>query len=138
MDTITLCDLEVQFHIGVPDAERSLPQRLLLTVELDHDLSAAAESDTLEKTINYYSVSRRLLELGNGRQWKLIETLADEIAQLILTEFKPQSVRVEVKKFIIPEARYVSVKVERSRLRKRPTASQVLLQKIGGVPAGLR
>lgn len=138
MDTITLCDLEVHYHIGVPEDERARAQKLLLTVEMDLDVAPAAQTDDLEKTINYYSVSRRLLELGNGRQWKLIETLAEEIAQLILKEYQPQAVRVEVKKFIIAEARYVSVKLSRDRRRKRPTPSQVLMQKIGGVPAGFR
>lgn len=138
MDTITISELEVQFRVGVPDQERACPQRLLLTVEMDQDLSEAAQTDDLRRTIDYYRVSRRLLELGRDRQWKLIETLADEIAQLILKEFMPRVVRVEVKKFILPEARYVSVKLERNRRRKRSTAAQLLMQKIGGVPAGLR
>lgn len=138
MDTITISELEVQFRVGVPDQERACPQRLLLTVEMDQDLSEAAQTDDLRRTIDYYRVSRRLLELGRDRQWKLIETLADEIAQLILKEFMPRVVRVEVKKFILPEARYVSVKLERNRRRKRSTAAQILMQKIGGVPAGLR
>ncbi len=138
MDTITLSDLEVQFRVGVPDQERARPQRLLLTVEMDQDLSEAAQTDDLSRTIDYYRVSRRLLELGRDRQWKLIETLADDIAQLILKEFKPRVVRVEVKKFILPEARHVSVKIERNRPRRRSTAAHLLMQKIGGVPAGLR
>jgi dihydroneopterin aldolase len=47
--------------------------------------------------------------------WKLIETLAVDIAQMILEEFGPRSVAVEVKKFIIPQARHVSVRVTRSK-----------------------
>ncbi|HAB15687.1 MAG TPA: dihydroneopterin aldolase [Verrucomicrobiota bacterium] len=138
MDTITLCDLEVQLRVGVPEAERAEPQRLLLTVEMDHDFAAAAQKDDLAQTINYDAVRRRLIEFGNGRQWKLIETLADELAQMILTEFKPRGVRVEVKKFVFSDARYVSVKVDRNRTPRRPTPAQQLMQKIGGVPAGLR
>ena len=115
MDTITICDLEVWYHVGVPAAERAQPQRLLLTVELAHDFSAAAAADELMKTIDYYAVSQRLLRFGDGRSWQLIEKLAVDIAETLLAEFQPASVSVEVKKFIIPEARCVSVRVTRSR-----------------------
>jgi dihydroneopterin aldolase len=106
---ISIVDLEVFYHVGVPDEERVRAQRLLLTVELEADFSAAAKSDSIDDTINYFAVSQRLLKFGEGREWKLIEKLAADIADTVLAEFKPQSVSVEVKKFIIPEARYVSV-----------------------------
>ncbi len=115
MSTITLCDLEVWYHVGVPDAERAQPQRLLLTVELAHDFTAAAATDDLTKTIDYYAVSQRLLHYGEGRSWKLIEKLAADLAETLLTEFQPASVSVEVKKFIIPEARHVAVRLARRR-----------------------
>ena len=115
MDTITISELEVFYRVGVPDAERAQPQRLLLTVELAHDFVAAAATDDLTKTIDYYAVSQRLLRYGEGRSWKLIEKLAADIAEMLLTEFQPASVSVEVKKFIIPEARHVAVRLTRSR-----------------------
>lgn len=114
MDTIIIDDLEVWYHVGVPDAERAAAQRLLVSVEMERDFAMAAAADDLRETIDYYAVSRRLLEFGNGRSWKLIETLAVEIAGLVLAEFGAARVRVEVKKFIIAEARFVAVRVERS------------------------
>ena len=113
MDTITICDLEVFYRVGVPDEERAQPQRLLLTVEMRRDFTAAAAADDLTQTIDYYAVSRRLLQFGDGRSWKLIETLAVEIAQMILKEFGAVAATVTVKKFILPEARQVSVTVSR-------------------------
>jgi FolB domain-containing protein len=110
---ITIVDLEVFYHVGVPDEERAKPQRLLLTVEMDFDFSAVARSDDIRDTIDYFTVSRRLLKFGEGRSWKLIEKLAAEIADMVLSEFKPESVTVEVKKFPIPQARYVSVSLPR-------------------------
>lgn len=113
-DTITLADLEVHYRVGVPDAERAQPQRLLLTVEMQHDFTRAAASDDLRETIDYYAVSRRLLKFGEGRSWKLIEKLAADIAAMVLADFGATAVTVEVKKFIIPEARHVSVRLSRS------------------------
>ena len=118
MDRITICDLEVSYRVGVPDEERAQPQRLLLTVEMACDLSVAAASDALTGTIDYFAVSQRLVKFGEDRSWKLIERVAAEIAEMILNEFRAQSVLVEVKKFILPETRYVSVTVRRSRLRQ--------------------
>ena len=112
---ISIVDLAVFYRVGVPDAERAKPQRLLLTVEMDFDFSAAAKSDALRDTIDYFAVSQRLLKFGERRSWKLIEKLATDIADMVLSEFKPQSVSVEVKKFPFPQARHVSVVVTRER-----------------------
>lgn len=114
MSTITLTDLEVFYRVGVPDAERAQPQRLLLTVEMQRDFTRAAASDDLRETIDYYAVSRRLLAFGEGRSWKLIEKLAADIAAMVLADFGAEAVSVEVKKFIIPEARHVSVRLTRT------------------------
>ena len=103
------------YRVGVPDAERAQPQRLLLTVEMESDFSKAAKSDRIADTIDYFAVTQRLLKFGEGRSWKLIEKLASDIAEAILLEFKPQAVTIEVKKFVISKARYVSVGV-RSQL----------------------
>jgi dihydroneopterin aldolase len=111
MSQISIVDLEVFYRVGVPDAERAQPQRLLLTVEMEANFSAAAKSDAIGDTIDYFAVTQRLLKFGEGREWKLIEKLASDIADTILAEFKPRSVSVAVKKFVIPEARYVSVAV---------------------------
>src|SRR5580692_3069298 len=107
MSRISIVDLEVFYRVGVPDAEREQSQRLLLTVEMESDFSAAAKSDGIADTIDYFAVTQRLLKFGDGRSWKLIEKLAADIADMILAEFKPQGISVEVKKFIIPEARHV-------------------------------
>ena len=112
---ISIIDLEVFYRVGVPDEERANPQRLLLTVEMESDFSAAAQSDSIADTVDYFAVSQRLLAFGEGRSWKLIEKLAADIGDMILAEFKPQSVTVEVKKFVVPQAHYVSVLLRRIR-----------------------
>ena len=115
MDTITVRDLEVSYRLGVPDEERAKPQRLLASLELISEFSRAAATDDLRETIDYYAVSRRLLSYGEGREWKLIEKLAVDIAEMLLAEYGPSTATVEVKKFVLPEASYVSVRVSRTR-----------------------
>ena len=117
MDKIIICDLEVFYRVGVPDEERARPQRLLVSVEMGRDFSTAAATDDISKTIDYFAVTQRLLRFGDGRSWKLIEKLAADVAQMVLAEFAADTVSVEVKKFIIPEARHVAVQLT------RPTAS---------------
>jgi dihydroneopterin aldolase len=107
---ISIVDLEVFYHVGVPDEERARPQRLLLTLELEADFTAAARTDAIGDTVDYFAVTQRLSKFGNGRSWKLIEKLAADIGATITAEFKVSRLTIEVKKFIIPEARHVSVK----------------------------
>ena len=113
MDWIVIKDLEVFYRVGVPDEERRAPQRLLVTIELQHNLADAALKDDLRATINYYAVAQRLLAFGEGREWKLIESVAAELAEIVLREFGGAAIEVEVKKFVLPQAAYVSVRVAR-------------------------
>ena len=112
-DVICIRDLEVFCRVGVSDEERGQTQRLLITVEMQKDVSGAVQSDDLTKTIDYFAVSQRLLQFGEGREWKLIETLASGIADCVRIEFGATGATVEVKKFVIPEASWVSVCVAR-------------------------
>ena len=109
MANIKIVDLEVFYCVGVTDEERAKPQRLLLTVNMVFDFSVAAVSDRITKTIDYYAVSQHLLGFGSGRSWKLIEKVAANVADHIMNEYHPEGVTVEVKKFAVPQAAYVSV-----------------------------
>ncbi len=115
MSRISIVDLEVLYSVGVTDEERSKPQRLLVSVDMVADFSSAEVSDRIEKTINYQDVADELVKFGQNRSWKLLERLVSNIADLILSRFKPESVVVEVKKFALPKARYVSVSLGRTR-----------------------
>ena len=89
MSQISIVDLEVFYRVGVPDAERAQPQRLLLTVEMESDFSTAAKTDSIADTIDYFAVTQRLLKFGEGKSWKLIEKLAATLP----TRFYPNSSR---------------------------------------------
>ena len=115
MSRISIVELEVFYCVGVTEKERSKPQRLLISVDMASDFTAAVMSDRVEKTINYFDVAQEILKYGDGRSWKLLERLATNLADVILTKFKPQEVAVEIKKFVIPQAKFVAVSLTRSR-----------------------
>ena len=129
MSKISIVDLEVFLNVGVPDEERAKPQRLLLTVEMEFDFTSAAISDRATKTIDYFAVAQHLFKFGEGRSWKLIEKLATDVADEVLSEFHPQAVTVEVKKFPIPQARHVSVSLTRGR-----TGTGMIKKAAWGIP----
>jgi dihydroneopterin aldolase len=76
MDKIKITDLEVFYQVGVADEERAKPQRLLVSVEMEHDFRTAISRDNLAETLDYFAISQRLLRFGEDCHWQLIETLA--------------------------------------------------------------
>ena len=103
-DLIRVIDLEVYARIGVPEAERIEPQRLLISLEMSVDSFArAAATDDLAGTINYAEVAERVKQVTAKRERKLIETLAEEIATDILKTYPVQKIVLEIKKFILPD-----------------------------------
>ena len=114
MDKITIHDLEVEARIGVTEAERARPQRLLITVELERDLTKAARADAEDATTRYDEVAEMVRKVVAGRPRKLIEAVAGEIARTILSARLASATTVEVKKFSIPKSQYVSVRIHRT------------------------
>ena len=116
MPRISIVDLELMLNVGVTDEERATPQRIVVCLNLEFDFNSAAVSDRITKTIDYFAVAQLLLKFGEGRSWKLIEKVANDVAEQIISEFHPEAVGVEVKKFTIPQARYVSVALTKTRV----------------------
>jgi FolB domain-containing protein len=116
MSFITIVDLEVFYCVGISEEERIKPQRLLLTLDIKFDITAAAISGRIGRTIDCDEVAQQLFKLGKNRTWRLIESVALDIADKILTEYHPESVTIEVKKFSVPKAGYVSITLTKQRL----------------------
>ena len=115
-DLIRVIDLEVWAHIGVPDAERREAQRLLISLEMGIDtLPHAAGTDNLARTVDYVDVVQHVKSFTVERARKLLETLAEEMAIDLLKAFPIKKITLEIKKFVLPDARYVSVKIERAQ-----------------------
>lgn len=115
MDKIVIKDLELDAQIGVTEAERAHPQKLLISVELELDLSVAGRTDAESATTDYAAVANRIRKLVAERPRKLIEAVADEIADAILTNKLARAVTVEVRKFSVPRSRYVAVQITRTQ-----------------------
>ena len=107
IDRIHIEQLEVHGRVGVPDFERVEPQRLSLNVTLWPKI--AELHDDIENTVNYSAVAECAKEFVNQHACKLIETLAEETAAHLLAQFNLRKVEVEVRKFVLPDANYVSV-----------------------------
>ena len=89
------------FH-GIDPAEQELGQRFVVDLEVQRDLRAAGASDDPQDTVNYSRMYRLVKEVMEGPSCKLLENLAETIAQGILEGFDVDSVRVKVKKPEVP------------------------------------
>jgi dihydroneopterin aldolase len=114
-DEIEIRRLAVHTHIGVPDEERANPQTLWITVRMRPSQGFHGLQDNVANTVDYYEVSRRLIALAAQKPRNLIETLATEIADFLLSGYPLFCVDVEVEKRILTDADSVSVRVRRER-----------------------
>ena len=115
MDIVFIENLKFQASIGVWEWEARIKQNLVVDLWLGTDIKKAAETDELEYAVNYKSVSIRISELINGRRYKLIETVAEEIASTVLSEFDVTWCKVKVSKpRAVERSRNVGVMIERT------------------------
>ena len=116
MDRIFLTGLTTEAIIGIFDWEREVRQTIAVDLELSADIRRAAATDHIDDTLNYKKVAKRVLAFVQDSRFQLIETLAERIAELILTEFQVDRVRVTLHKpGAIRHSRDVGVIIERSR-----------------------
>ena len=116
-DEIRIEELELMARVGVPDEERAQPQRLTVSLTLQPRKRFGDLGDDLKRTIDYAAVCAELRRFVSGRRDKLIETLAHEIAEHLLRTFELARVELELRKFVLPETRYVAVKITREAPR---------------------
>ncbi len=103
--------LELEARIGVTEEERAGPQRLVLNLTVWPTAAFGGLRDDLAQTVNYAELCRSAREFVQGRTNKLIETLAHQLASHLLGKFPLEAVEVEVRKFVLPNTKYVSATV---------------------------
>jgi D-erythro-7,8-dihydroneopterin triphosphate epimerase len=115
-DQIEIKDLQLRTVIGINEAERKDRQDVILNIILTADLAAAGRSDNVEDTVNYRTLTKRIIALVEGSQFQLVERLAEEVAALCLEDPRVERARVSVEKpGALRSARSVGVTLERGR-----------------------
>ncbi len=114
MDIVYLHDLKVDCVIGIFEWERRIKQTIHIDLDMAADIRRAAASDAIADTLDYKAVAKRLVDFAGDSQFQLVETLAEKIAGIVLSEFKVPWVRVRInKKGAVRNADAVGVIIER-------------------------
>jgi FolB domain-containing protein len=113
-DHIHIEQLEISTHIGVPEEERTTPQRLTVSITLWPRRDARDLGDKIANTVSYSAVADAAKSFAREQSVSLIETLADRLATHLLGTFAIQKITIELRKFVLEDAKYVSVTVTRS------------------------
>lgn len=117
MDTVFLRALHTTPVIGIYDWEREIRQDVYIDLTMATDISKAGDTDDIAYTLNYKSISDRIIEFANNSSYGLIEALAENIAKIVRGEFDVQWVRVTVHKpGAIEAAEDLGVTIERGQL----------------------
>jgi len=114
MDIIFLSGLTTECIIGIWDWERRVKQKVVIDLEMGSDIRKAARTDVIEDTLDYKGVAKRLLSFVGESEFQLVETLAERIARVVVTEFDVPWVRVRLnKQGAIRGSRDVGILIER-------------------------
>lgn len=114
MDIIYIRDLKIETVIGIYAWERQVKQAIILNLHMATDIRRAAATDQIEHTLNYKAVAKRLIEFVSHSEFQLVETLAEKITEVVMTEFNVSWVRLELnKRGAVRGAKDVGVLIER-------------------------
>src|SRR5579862_2016015 len=115
--TTGLKELRIDCIVGIHEHERRARQPILMDLELDYDFAPAARADAIGDAVDYDRVAGAVAELVERRQFQLIETMAEEVAALLLAQSAVvRAVRVEIRKpEAVPAAGCSFVRLERTR-----------------------
>jgi len=115
-DRVLIEGLEVRTVIGIYDWEREIRQTVRLDLEMAWDITKAAQTDSIEDTLDYKAVSKRLIAFVEASSFGLIETLAQQCANIVLDEFSVPWLRLKLSKpGAVRGSENVAVLIERSR-----------------------
>ena len=114
MDIVYIRELEISTIIGIFDWEREQRQVVSLDLEMGADIRAAAASDSIEDALDYKAVAKRLIDFVENSEFFLVETMAERIADIVLSEFDVPWLRLRVgKPGAVTGSRDVGIIIER-------------------------
>ncbi|CAH0992110.1 Dihydroneopterin aldolase [Sinobacterium norvegicum] len=118
MDIVFIRELKIDTVIGIFDWEREIKQTVAIDLDMAHDFSRAADTDSIDYALSYKDVSDRLVAFIEASEFFLIETMAEQIAEIIMTEFSVPWLRLQLSKpGAVPAASNVGVVIERGEKR---------------------
>jgi dihydroneopterin aldolase len=116
MDRVFIESLMVETVIGIFDWEREIRQAVSLDLEMEFDIRKAAASDSIEDTLDYKAVSKRLIHFIEQSEFQLVESLAEKCAAIVLEEFPVGWLKLKLSKpGAVRGSSAVGVIIERKR-----------------------
>ena len=112
---IEIAELEVQSSVGVSEKERQTRQKLAVCLRFQIAPPFGSLADEIARTIDYGAVANEVSAIAASGSRRLIETLVAQIADGLMARFPMIRLEVELRKFILPNTRYVSVRTARRR-----------------------
>lgn len=114
MDTVLIEDLAIDAIVGIFEWERAVPQQIIINIEMAMDISVAAQSKNIDDALDYSIVARRVSSFIIDSKFLLLETLAEQLAELIMAEFNVPWLRFScVKTQAMRDVGGVGIKIER-------------------------
>lgn len=114
MDTIFLRDLEINATIGIFEWEKRIKQKVRIDLEMGTDITKAAASDAIQDTLDYKAISKRIIQFVEDSRYELIETMIEEVSEILLKEFCIPWVKVTISKpGAVRGSRDVGITIER-------------------------
>ena len=116
LDIIYIHELEIETVIGIYDWERKQKQTVSIDLEMATDIRSSAEIDSIERALDYKAIAKRLIDFVDGSEFFLVETLAEQIAHLVLSEFDVPWLKLRLGKLgAVRGSRDVGVIIERGK-----------------------
>jgi 7,8-dihydroneopterin aldolase/epimerase/oxygenase len=116
MDIVFIRDLRIDTVVGVYDWERRIRQTVILDLDMGTDIRRAAASDKIDDTLDYKTVAKRIIQYVSEQQFQLVETLAENVAAIVLKEFKVPWVKVTLHKpGAVSGSKSVGIIIERGK-----------------------
>lgn len=112
-DKLIVHDLVAQCRLGVFDWEQAAPQPVWIDLELAIDAGHAAASDDVRQAVDYGRLVTAVKQHAEHKPFRLLETLAETLAALILKEFAVPSVTIRIKKRALPALDFAAVEITR-------------------------
>lgn len=97
-DIVYIRDLQVKTVIGIFDWEREIKQIVSMDIEMATDIRPAAQTDTIDQALDYKAVGKRVIGFVQDSDFQLVETLAENVTQIIMTEFNVPWMRLRLSK----------------------------------------